>query len=294
MQKIKIPYRCLLKLCLNPQLLKAFCIYGKLKIIAGKKGFIFNYKSCKQYLSKKLEISENTLRKYVGILKAEGFVWESRNNLRVAHSHHIYNVLNVKEHICSVEMSEKFGKVSTKQLRLSFNNLNVDTIKACAIHLKQIQIEYKQKKTLEEKLIKKHGNIISGKIESKIKSYCKNKANLIWSKYNNDIRYNFLNKQKRNGFLDNNLALQSIANMFGRKSKTTSSKLLNNLKAKGLISLEKRNIPICHVKEGMNIALLSESFGNDGKKFVLIDSYISIRVPSKIQTNIVHLFEKHQ
>lgn len=284
MTKVKIPYTCLLRLVEKPQLLKAFCIYGKLKLIGGRKGLIYNYKSCKQTLADTLCISQNTLRKYVGILKSEGFVWESKNNLRIGNSFKIFAALELEPHVCdNVNSTKKYNTFTTRQIRLEFNDLNPERIFAEAILFKKNQIIYKQKENIKNVLLQEIGPIYCNNIKKKMNKDINLKTTSIYDSLSETPSYNFLNTDKKYGFLDNNMCLQTCAHMLGRKSKSTGYRHLNKLQDLNYLEMTSRTLVIANRNETNSLGHLRAIYGD---KVLVNKDYYFIKVPNIIDMKI--------
>lgn len=232
MLQLKIPYNIIFQLIKDSSFLKAFCIYGKLKTSCGKKGLFFNYKSRKQELSKKLDISENTLRKYIGILKIKGFAWESNNNLRLANSHHILKYFNIEE------------KKRSLQLRLSYDDISYYRIISEALKLKKSQIQHRQKQAIFKVLQNKVGIIKCDKIRRKVESNFRRKVDRIYEEKNSNISYNYVKEKKEFGFLDDNMNSKSYSKLLGKKSPTSGFNMINSLKKEGFLTATRRIVKL--------------------------------------------------
>lgn len=282
MYKFKIPYKCLLPLVQQPKLLKAYIIYGKLKFICGKKGFYYNYKSDKQVLADTFGISQNTLRKYVGILKENGLVWESNRNLRLAHAYKIYDVFGLKPNVCTIEYSVKEDQISTRQIRLTYDELTPERIIALAIDFKQEQITFKQKEKISIGLKKGIGKIYCEKVRENAYKYLDQKVNKIYDRFSENSSYNFKTEGRlRYGFLDNNMCLESYAKLIGRKSKSTAANWLKRLEKKNLVLVERRSIPLGIPTSQCSVNVLRDTFG-DSIFYNKKDNMYYKNIPSKI------------
>lgn len=278
MKLFKVPYRILPYLIKDTIFLRAYCIYGKLKIMCGKKGLFFNYKHRKQELADTLGIAYNTLCKYVRKLKEYDLVWESNNNLRLAESYKIYDAFNLVPNVNDDTRSKRYGQISTKQFRLTFDELNEDRLVTLACKLKKEQITYKQIESLRNSIIEGYGNIHSENARKKINKSANKRASEIYSSLADNTRYNFLSIEKEHGFLDNNMSLQSYASFFGKKSKMAAHRRMKKYEKLGLCEITKRAIKFCDKKDFNLKAALAVY----GKGWRLSETSAYCLVPSKI------------
>jgi len=253
----KIPYKCLFKIVNNPQLLKAYCIYGKIKHLTYNLPYWKDYAHTKTALAKALGVSYNTLTKYVRILISYGLAWEEKNNLRLAHKYKIYELVDEPIHI-----NEHNGKVCTRNLALTFEQLTPEYLFKEAIKLKKQQTEFRQKQAIKKVLTNEVGQIHSDNIGDKMKKSINNKTNNIYNKYCNNLDYNFKGTRQSFGFLDNNLSLNSYAKMLGRKTKTTASRWLKKLEAKNMIVKKQRAVCLGTLSKNENISMYRNNFHN--------------------------------
>jgi len=249
---INLPYKCLLPLVSNKELLKAFCIYGKLKLMFTYSA-IHNIKGRKKEIANKLEISENTFRKYLGILKSNFLVSIDQNDiLRLAGRYEIYNVLKIK-----ANFSENKNRICDKWYKLDGVQLNVDNIRFLAIKHKRENINYKNEERIKNIIVKTYGTIICPKIKSRIETNAKRRAKEILERNKENIAESF-NQNSIYGFTDDNLSGKSISKIIGCKSPISGNRFMHRLVKDNKISYKKRDIYLKTLSHFTNISLLQE------------------------------------
>jgi IS1 family transposase len=252
MKHISLPYKCILPLVKQPEMLKAFVLWGKLKLIA-KNGAIHNIRSKKQILAKKFGMSENTFRKYLSLLKSKYMVWEDESGiLRIANKYSIYEALNI-----TPNYSQTTGLVKDKKFKLKKEELHLDNIKLLALQYHKTILNHNNLKRVQDQLLKPYGTIVCPKIQKKIKSSVTKKANnLIEQSKNPAVGYRNDNVI---GFVDDNVSSNTIAKMFGRKSKMTGNRFMTKLKEANVIEYEQRHIILEPITRFVNISLIQET-----------------------------------
>lgn len=269
-KNIIIPYKCLLPLVEDTNLLKAFCIWGKLKLKFSH-GSIHNIKSRKQELAKSLNICENTFRKNLSILKNKNLIsFEQDGTLRLLNKYNIYSSTNI-------EPNSHEGRISHKYYRITEEDLNPDDIKLLALQHKKDQINYNNLKRIRNILLKSEGKIHSPKILSKVKGKLKDKAENILNKYKN-IPAQAFKSNSTFGFLDDNMCGETIAKIFGKKTKQTGCKFLHKMKKLNKITLERRVIKLCNLTPSLNIKYYREM---GYKNFIISNKALCVNLPMK-------------
>lgn len=200
---------------------------------------IHNIKSRKKELAQRLNVSENTFRKYLGILKREGLVFEQHNTLRLSNRYTIYEVLDVEPNITN-------NKISERSYILRLNDINEDLIKLKALEHKKEQINYRNKERIKNILIEDLGTIYCPKIRKKALSKINLRAEGLLNKLKENPANSFL-YNSRYGFVDDNMGCESIAKLIGKKSKSTANRFMKKLQSKGFISYDRREIPVENV-----------------------------------------------
>lgn len=273
MQKIKLPYKLLMKLVAQPEILKAYIVWSKLKVIFSNSSVHnWNQHSKKVQIAKTLSISLNTLKKYVSILLANKIVYKEGTILRLGSKLKWNTLFNI---VFQEELKETYIRVNELNkcnfYSLRIFELTLDNLKFLSLQLKKEQVEFCQKENISNIILKSYGEINSINSFNKLKSKSKTKASEIYEKYTNDVSYNFLKKNKY-GFLDSNLSGKSIAKLFGRISPITGTRFLRKLNNKGLITLERRIIPL--VKLTIDTTQLKE------KNIILKGGWVCKSLPS--------------
>ena len=247
-----------MKLVAQPELLKAYIIWGKLKCIFSHSSIHnWNTHNKKVQISKTLDISLNTLKKYVSILIENKIVYKDGNVLRLGSKlkwNTLFNIVFREELKETYVRKSDLNKCNFYLLRLS--ELTVDNLKFLSLQLKREQVIFCQKANVTDEILKSYGEINAIQTLNKIRGKSKQKASEIYEKYTNDVSYNFL-KKKHYGFLDSNLSGKSIAKMYGRTSAMTGTRFLRKLSDKGLITLERRIIFLTKLE--VNTKNLNES-----------------------------------
>lgn len=232
---------------------------------------VHNIKSKKQEISKKLGISENTFRKYLSILKSKSLVSIDKNDiLRIAGRYQIYYSLGL-----APNYSETKERISDKRYRLSFNELSTDYIKLLALVHKRDNINYVNTNRIKNQLLKSFGTITCPKIKRKIESNCKRKAIEIIERSKENFAEGF-NKDSKYGFVDDNLSGNSIAGIFGKKSRITGNRFMHKMKKKKIISYDARSILVSTDK--ISISILREVVN---KTAFIANDYVYVRVPNR-------------
>lgn len=232
-----------MKLVAQPELLKAYIVWSKLKCIFSNSA-IHNWDNHnkKVQISKTLGISLNTLKKFISILLTNNIVYKEGNILRLGSKIKWNTLFNI---VFQEELKETYVRKSELNkcnfFVLHISELDFDNLKFLSLQLKREQVEFKQLGNVSEEILKSYGTINSVHTLNKMRGKSKKEASKIYEKYTNDVSYNFL-KKKPYGFLDSNLSGNSIAKLFGRKSAMTGTRFLRKLSNKGLITLERRII----------------------------------------------------
>ena len=247
-----------MKLVAQPEMLKAYIIWGKLKCIFSNSAIHnWNTHNKKVQISNTLGISLNTLKKYISILLENKIVYKDENILRLGSKlkwNTLFNIVFQEELKEIYVRKSELNKCNFYLLRLS--ELSFDNLKFLSLQLKRDQVEFKQLENATNEILKSYGTINSVQALNKIRVKSKTKASEICKKYRNDVSYNFL-KKKPYGFLDSNLSGNSIAKLFGRKSAMTGTRFLRKLSNKGWITLERRIIYLTKLE--VNTKILNET-----------------------------------
>lgn len=246
----KIPYKCLQPLVKDPSLLKAFCIYGKLKLCFTY-STIHNISSRKKEIANYLGISENTFRKYLGILKSKGLVEQYGNNIVFCSKTKLYTIFNIERNF-----NENQNKYSEKFFSLGKADLTIDNIRLLALRQKRDQINYNNKHRVARIILKSFGTIKCPATKQKLFKQSLKKAEKIVSSHNQNIAKRLVNSKY--GFIDDNMCTQSISSMIGRKSKMTGFRFMKRLSQEGRISYEERTLKIKDLDRYENIDLMRE------------------------------------
>ncbi len=201
---------------------------------------IHNWDTKKKHISKSLGISINTLKKYVKILEENKLAWIEGNILRLGSKRKWNDFFNTKP------TKDRF-----KVLTLKIHQLNIINLKFEALKIKRSQIEWKQKEKVGKVLLKGYRKINCSNTEKKIKSFLKVKVEGVYEKYSENVSYNFVQKTRKYGFLDNNMSGKSISKLFGRKSSITGNRFLRTLYLSNVIEVEQRKLLLVEI-EGQN------------------------------------------
>lgn len=249
---INIPYKCLLPLVAKPELLKAFVIYGKLKMMHSNSA-IHNIKSRKKELAKKLEISENTFRKYLGVLKSNFIVSIDENDiLRLGGRYELYNTFKIEANI-----SKTKNKIADKWYRIERKDFNIEELQFLALKHKRNNIDYRNTERIKNEIVKTFGTISCPKTKQKLESKARRKATKIVEGNQENFAESF-NPNSKYGFIDNNLSGTSIAKLIGRKSKITGNRFMHRLAKENKISYTRRDIKLQELTHFTNIKLIQE------------------------------------
>lgn len=249
---INIPYKCLLPLVAKPELLKAFVIYGKLKMMFTN-GAVHNIKKRKKELAKSLGMSENTFRKYLGVLKSHFIVSVDENNiLRLGGRYELYNTFKI-----SPNFSETKNRIADKWYRIEKNDFNLEEIQFLALKHKRNNIDYKNTERIKNKLVKTFGTIICPKIKQKIESKARKTAKKVVDNSQENFAESF-NPNSEHGFVDNNLSGLSIAKLLGKKSKISGNRFMHKLKQSNKITYTPRSIKLKELTHFTNIKIIQE------------------------------------
>ena len=236
----------------KPELLKAFVIYGKLKMMFSN-GAVHNIKSRKKELAKRLHISENTFRKYLGVLKSNFIVSIDENDiLRLGGRYELYNTLKIE-----ANFSETKKRIADKWYRVEKKDFNIEELQFLALKHKRNNIDYKNTERIKNSIVKSFGTIICPKIKQRIESKARKTAKTIVSNSQENFAESF-NPNSKYGFVDNNLSGTSIAKLIGKKSKITGNRLMHKLAQKNKISYTKRDIRIQELTHFTNIKIIQE------------------------------------
>lgn len=283
LKTIKLPYKCIFPLIKNPTLLKAFCIWGKLKLKHSNSS-IHNIKKRKKELAEYLNISENTLRKYLGILKTNNLIkFEKDGTLRFSNKYVIYNVLGVEANTCTL------GFIKQKTFDLKLEELEVDNIKLIALQLKKDQINYRNTKRIQNILIKDTGTIYDPKIKQKTLKSVKIRSERLLSKLKKHTASSF-NSIGKFGFVDDNMCGESIAKMFGRKSKSSGLNFLHKMKRCNRMTLEQRYLRLNDLNHICDISKYREIFKNIQIRNIDDVDCIVMNLPYKWNINLLQGF----
>ena len=249
---IKIPYKCLLPLVEKPDLLKAFVVYGKLKMMFTN-GAVHNIRSRKKELAKRLDISENTFRKYLGILKSYFLASTDENDtLRLVGRYGLYDIFKMTPHFSVTK-----NRITDKWYKINKEDFDIEEIQFLALKHKRNNIDYKNIERIKNNVVKTFGNILCPKIKQKIESKARKTAKTIVDNSQENFAESF-NPNSKYGFVDNNLSGQSIAKLLGKKSKITGNRFMHKLAKKNKIAYTPRTIALQELTCFTNIKIIQE------------------------------------
>lgn len=269
--KIRINSGLPTKIVKDQKLLKAFCVFYSLKYLYSG-GIILNISKRYQELSKKLQISETNLRSKVKYLIEIGLITKENNNLTFA----------------GFSAIKKKYKIKTfKSFRLEYKNpkgLEV-FIKCAAIEENLKKQEYKlQQKILNEEL-RKFGKIEAKSIRKKIIKQLKSNIGILTENYKKREPSYSLNKTKLKNEVNpvTTLSRLGVADLFGRKSKSTGTRFINKLKKYDCILEDNKRIDLVQRKFNYH---MFRSLELDSSYFIYKNNLYQ-RLPNKLTlTNI--------
>ena len=250
---IKLPFKCLLPLVADKNMLKAYCMYGKLKLSFSNSS-IHNIQKRKSELAERLEMSENTFRKYLGKLIANKLAWVGTDGtLRLAKRDAIFTVFDIVP-----SYSTKKSRNFYKSYELSLATLTPDDIRFLALQQKRDQIDYMNTVRITKQLVEAKGKIISDKLKATITKGCSKKAALIVKELNSHYAKGF-NPNSKYGFCDGNMSSEAIAKLCGMTTKMSGNRFMHRLEKRGLITYNQRHIEVLPITKFVNIKEMREN-----------------------------------
>lgn len=236
----------------KPELLKAFVIYGKMKMMFTN-GAIHSIKSRKKEIANRLNVSENTFRKYLGILKSNFIVSIDENDiLRLSGRYELYNTFKIKANYSKVK-----NRIADKWYKVKKEDFSIQELQFLALKHKRNNIDYKNTERIKNKIVKTFGTILCPRTKQKIESKARKTAKTIIANNQENFAESF-NPNSKYGFVDNNLSGQSIAKLLGRKSKITGNRFMHKLVKENKISYKKRDIKLQELTHFTNIKIIQE------------------------------------
>lgn len=255
------------KIVENPRLIKAFAVFYGLKFIYVG-GIIINITGRYDEIASKLGISQNNLRGKIKTLLELGLVKREGRNLWFAGFNQIGKTLQTKS-----KKSYKIGYTNVKALET--------IIKALAIENNLERQRHKVKEKIVNEELRRYGKIEAKTIRNKIKKYIRKNILFYSEKYQKRVSSkskNFFSKPKLN--TDISISRMGIADMMGRISKSTGSRLVRKMKALNLLESDEKRIE-----------RVSNNVGDLITKYLDLDSsyFVFKRSLYKRQTNLLTL-----
>lgn len=227
---IKINKNLATLLAKDNQWLKALSVFYPLKFIY-EGGVILNVSRRYSELSKFLEISESNLRNKIKFLRENGLIEVKDNNLFFISFNKIQKKFKIRTY--------KNHKLEYKKPKDFYIFLKTVVIKEN--YEKQ---EYKLKQRIINKELKKFGTIQAKSIRNKIRK--KISSNISFLTEQNKKReplYSLDNNYKKNTInAEITLSRNKIAELFGRKSKSSGTRFVSKVKSKGLVIKDEKRI----------------------------------------------------
>lgn len=251
----------------NPKLIKAFAVFYGLKFIYVG-GIIINITGRYEEIADRLGISPNNLRGKIKTLIELGLVKKEGRNICFAGFNQIGKTLETK---------------SRKSYRISYTN-----VKALETIIKALAIENnleRQRHSVKEKIVKeelrRYGKIEAKTIRNKIRRYIRKNISFYSEKYHKRVSSkskSTFSKPKLN--TDISISRMGIADMMGRISKSTGSRLVRKMKTLNLLESDEKRIE-----------MVSSNVGNLITKYLDLDSsyFVFKRSLYKRQTNLITL-----